>query len=306
MNNRPKVAIIILNWNGIEDTRECLDSLKKITYTNYEILLVDSGSHYEEAEYLEKEYGSSIKQFIKLKKNLGFAGGNNVAIKKALCEDYDYFLLLNNDTEVDPAFLDNLVDFIEQDKKIGIVGPKIYFHPEPEKIWYAGGVMHWWTSLNYHIGEGEMDKGQYNDAKKTDHVTGCCLLIRKEVVEQIGLLDDKFFAYQEDADWCVRARKNKWTIWYVPASRVWHKISAAVGKNSPFQVHLVTRNRIWLARKNYQLWKYIIMVFVFFTYKIPVKIFNLFLIKKQGSLFKPYMRGFAEGLGYKKNYLRHK
>ena len=304
MNRQPRVAIIILNWNGIEDTKACLNSLKKISYKNYDVVLLDNGSRYKEPEFLQKEFGSYIDLFIKKKENCGFSGGNNIAIRRALCQDYDYFLLLNNDTEVAPDFLDELVNFAEREKKTGIVGPKIYFHSDKNRIWFAGGKMHWWTSLNYHIGEREMDKGQHDEPKKIDYTTGCTLLIKRKVIEQIGLLDEKFFAYQEDGDWCLRARKRGWQVWYVPTSKIWHKISASAGKNSPFQVHLVTRNRIWLVRKNHDLIKFHIMIFIFVFYKIPIKIFNLFLLKKQGSLFKPYLKGFFEGMRYRKNYLK--
>lgn len=303
IKKQPKIAIIILNWNGIEDTRACLNSLKKIKYPNYDIILVDNGSRYYEADYLEKEFGNFIKFFIKNEENLGFAGGNNIAIKKLLGKNYKYFLLLNNDTEVESNFLCQLVNLAESNKQIGIVGPKIKLHQQKNILWYAGGEFHWWTSYNKRVGRNEIDTGKYNKEKITGYVSGACLLIRKKVIEQIGLLDENFFSYMEDVDWCIRANKRNWLCCYQPKSLVWHKISDKYEGVSASQIRFIARNRIWLVKKNYSFIQFYLMIIILFIYRLPRRIFRIFFVMNSNHLFKPYLKGIWQGFRYKKYYL---
>src|SRR3989344_4022189 len=168
MNKSPRVSIIILNWNGVNDTIECLDSLKEITYPNYEIIIVDNGSKWDDVKILSKKFGKYIR-IIKNDKNYGFAEGNNIAIRKVMEENKSkYVLLLNNDTVVDKKFLDELVKTGESDEKIGIVGPIIYNYYTKE-IDFAGGKINWWLARPYQIKKEEREY--------TDFITGCCMLI---------------------------------------------------------------------------------------------------------------------------------
>jgi len=188
----PKVAIIILNWNGADLTYECLVSLKKLNYKNIVIILVDNGSTPGSLDNIERDF--SDVRLIKNQTNLGFTGGNNIGIQAALELDADYLLLLNNDTEVAPDFLDILVAFMESDPLIGVVGPMIYYYDDPDRIWSAGGAVNTNNGYSVSIGEGDIDRGQYS-TQQVDYVSGCALLIRRSVVEQVGLLDERMFAY---------------------------------------------------------------------------------------------------------------
>lgn len=248
---RPKVYIIILNWNGWQDTLECLESVKKINYQNYRMIVIDNGSTNESVEKISG-YIKEFKNFELLvqKENLGFTGGNNLGIKYALENGADYVLLLNNDTTVDENFLSELAVAAEKFKTAGLLGPKIYFYNNPKKIWFAGGNISPYAIKGTHIGLNETDNGQHDLVKKADYLTGCCLLIKKETIDKIGFLDEDYFLYYEDTDYSWRARKAGLDCVFVPQSKIWHKCSAVAGEGSLSYIYYHTRNGLALIRKN--------------------------------------------------------
>ncbi len=267
----PKVSIIILNWNGQKDTIDCLKSLEYLNYPDFEIILVDNGSTDESVSNFKSQI-PNFKNKISLienKENLGFSAGNNAGIKYALGKKTDYVLLLNNDTIVESEFLKELVGVGEQNsqptadqpkaEKIGILGPKIYFFDDPQRIWFAGGKFNW-ISGSSHIGFGEIDDGQYEISKKVSFITGCAMLIKKEVFEKIGFLDERFFLYYEDTDFCLRAKKRGFKCVFVPRAKIFHKIplenlknklSGAAGRIGAPSVHYYHhRNVLMLIQNN--------------------------------------------------------
>jgi len=219
---------VVLAWNGKPLTLECLDSLAAVRYENASVILVDNASADGTADAVRKAHGDRVA-VIENEENLGFARGNNVGIRRALDEGADFVLLLNNDTVVDPALLDRLVEVIAGSDEIGIVGPKIYYASPPDRIWFAGGEVLLSRGLSRHIGIRERDTGRYDSIRDVDYVTGCALLARREVFEKIGYLDPVFAAYYEDTDFCMRARRAGFRVVYAPAGKVWHKISASTG-----------------------------------------------------------------------------
>jgi GT2 family glycosyltransferase len=225
----PHVSIIILNWNRKDDTISCLHSIEKVNYPNLSVILVDNASSDGTVEAVKEKF-PSVKT-ISNPRNLRFAGGNNVGIEYALVNKADFVLLLNNDTEVEPDFLSELVRFAENDSHTGIVGPKIYYYYDKKRIWFAGGKVDYWKGWISHIGIREMDHGQYDAAREVDYITGCCMLVRREVIEKIGKLDESYFIYGEDSDWCLRASRAGYRLAYVPSSVIWHKVSASSGGN---------------------------------------------------------------------------
>lgn len=251
-----KVSIIIVNWNGWQDTLECLDSLKKIIYQNYEVIVIDNGSENDSVSQL-KNYlaennppvGGHNSRFIILDSNLGFAGGNNIGIKYALNSGADYVLLLNNDTIVAPDFLDELVRAGEIDARCGILGPKIYFESDKNRIWFGGGCFSWFGG-GRHLEYGAIDKDPADKkTKEVDYMTGCCFLIKRAAIENIGLLNEDFFLYYEDTEWSLKARKNGYKIIYVPSSHIWHKVSRSTKPETNkkvFYYHL--RNALLLSK----------------------------------------------------------
>ncbi len=227
MSSSPLVFIIILNWNGKKDTIECLHSLENVDYSNKKIIVVDNASSDGLVDEIRRLFPEV--EVIVNDTNRRFAGGNNVGIKRAIEQSADYILLLNNDTVVEKDFLSKLVQEAQKDEKIGMVGPKIYYYSDPKRLWYAGGKIIWWKGVIAHSGVHEIDEGQYNSTEDTAYITGCCILVKRSVIEKIGMLDEAYYIYGEDADWCVRAVRAGFKLVYLPSAVIWHKLSVASG-----------------------------------------------------------------------------
>jgi GT2 family glycosyltransferase len=238
----PRVSIIILNWNGLEDTIECLESLKKINYPNYEVIVVDNGSQGDDVRVLRERYRDYI-HIIRNEKNYGFAKGNNVGIRYALDKGADYVLLLNNDTVVAPDFLDEMVRVAQSDERIGIVCPKMYRYSQPEKVCFDGGVrIHLlWDTVT--VGLRSDDERPVVD---TEFAAGTAILIRRKTLEQIGLLPEEYFFGVEDVDYSLNALRNKFRIVVARRAVVWHKVASTAGRS-------VGRPR--LAYQSYEGWQ---------------------------------------------------
>jgi len=223
------VGIIVLNWNGLEDTRACLQSLFRLEGSAPRIYVVDNGSTDGSANALYKEFGNRLV-LIANERNLLYAGGNNVGIRRGLQDGCTHLLLLNNDTVVDQGMLRELLRVSEQ-KGDAILCPKIYYAKDPNRLWYAGGKLLLMRARAAHRGIRETDHGQYDHVEETDWATGCAFFASRRIFESVGLLDESFQLYCEDLDYCLRARVMGFSIWYVPAAKVWHKVSAAIGGN---------------------------------------------------------------------------
>ena len=268
----PKVTIIILNWNGKEDTIECLESLKHITYPNYEILLVDNGSTDGSVECFRERYPGM--EIIENGENLGFAEGNNVGIRKAMDEGADYVLLLNNDTVVDPEFLGELVTVGESDPKAGIVGPKIYFY-NSDRIQSCGGRINLYKGVVQGIKRYQRDLNHSTKVISTEFLSGCAMLIKKIVLEKVGLFDISYFAYYEDTDLCIRTKSGGYDLVCVQSSMIWHKGSQS-SKVNRFGLYYGTRNMIKFEKKYANSLQFIIFalyfIFVKFTFLIGMSL----------------------------------
>lgn len=245
------IFCILVNWNNWKDTIECVESCHKLNYYNTRILIIDNGSTDGSEEVLREQFPNI--ELIQTGRNLGFAGGNNVGIRYALGHGADYVWLLNNDTVVDPDALSSLVRVAAEDERVGMVGSKILFYENLRHLWYAGSVLDPERPYDSgHRGIMEEDRGQYDETAETGYVTGCSLLARREMIEEIGLLDEGFFLYFEDADWNARARKAGWKLMYEPRSVVLHKASASMGgMESPRMRYFLARNILYFIQKNY-------------------------------------------------------
>lgn len=256
-----RVIIVIVNWNGFQDTLECLKSLQRMSQKNIEIciLVIDNKSHDESVNKLKKIFpGVTI---ICNKNNIGFAGANNQGLRYCLDHQYDYVWLLNNDTIVSQ---DSLEWLIHSSQKIeGIIGSKIYFYPgrefhntkykESERgkvIWYAGGIIDWENMYAFHRGVDEFDNTQYDVGQDTDFVTGCSMLIPKKIIETVGFLDEKYFMYFEDVDYCLRVKRKKYRVYYEPRSVIWHINAGSSGNpGSDLHQYYQTRNRLFIGMR---------------------------------------------------------
>jgi GT2 family glycosyltransferase len=248
----PKISIIILNWNGIKDTLECLESVYKIDYQNFDVVVVDNGSRDDEGARIKEAFPRVT--LIANEKNLGFAEGNNVAIRHLLKTDTEYVLLLNNDTAVDPLILREFLSAAMTCPDAGIYGAKIYFYAKPDRIWHLGGRWNMTEGGFQDIGMGEIDDGvRYSRMEEIDYVNGCALLFSRHVPESIGLLDADFFAYYEEIDWCFRAKRHGFRPLFVPKAKVWHKVSlSSGGAGSPLYYYYMSRNCLLWAKKHFR------------------------------------------------------
>lgn len=248
-----RVTVVIVNWNGKDNTLSCLASLGKRN-----IIVVDNASTDGSVEAINTRFPAV--EIIQNSENLGFTGGNNIGIKSALSRGADFIWLLNNDTVVDKNALQSLIEAFD-DRSVGIAGSKIYFshgrefHKDRYKIgelgnvlWYAGGRIDWNNMYASHRGVDEVDRGQYDEPEETEFITGCSMMVKREVFEKVGLLDEKFFAYLEDVDFCLRAKNHGYKLLYKPSSIVWHKNASSSGSpGSVLHEYYLTRNRLAMA-----------------------------------------------------------
>lgn len=251
------IAVIVLNWNGKKDTLDCLKYLDKQQIdANFQVIVVDNGSADDSVTAIKKRFPDV--DVISSKANLGFAQGNNIGIKFALEKGADYIVVLNNDTIQDTNLLRELQLVLEDNPKAAITVPKIYFakgyefhkerYKENEKgkvLWYAGGVIDWSNVVGHHRGVDEIDKGQFDKLEETEYATGCCFMIKRSVLEKVGLFDQRYFLYYEDSDLSMRVKREGFSIYFVPKAKMWHKnAGSAGGSGSTLQDYYITRNRL--------------------------------------------------------------
>lgn len=258
-----KTAVVIVNYNGGEDVLECLQSVSRLEVESekLEIIVVDNGSKDRSVAMIKTQF-SQVRVYEN-QENLGFAEGNNVGIKEALKGGADYVMLLNSDTLIDRDCLKELLKVTREDQKIDVLCPKIYFaagfefHKERYKkvergrvIWYAGGKIDWQNILGIHRGVDKVDNGQYDKITKIEFATGCCLLVKREVFEKVGLLDKGYFLYLEDLDFSVRVKKAGFQLVFVPKAIVWHKnLGTTRQESATRQAYYYTRNRLLFGLK---------------------------------------------------------
>ncbi len=294
--NYPKISITILNWNGLEDTTECLESLKKITYPNYAVIVVDNGSEGNDVEVLRQKFGDYI-HIIENDKNYGFAEGNNIAIRWLLDNSKpDYFLLLNNDTVVAPEFLTELVQVADSSPSIGIAGPKVYFYSDPRKLQFTRAKIELWKGRVVSIGRGEIDSGQYENIEETDYCSGECFLIKREVIQRIGMLDVSYFAYWEETDYCQRAKGEGFQLVYCPQAKVWHKVSSSTQKIGGFREYYMTRNRFRFMKRHSNRRQFASFLLWFFLRDFWFKSGVLLIYHRDVKTLKYFYRGIKDGI----------
>ena len=244
------VSIITINYNGLEDTCALIESIPFCD--GMEVIVVDNASQNDEAAIIAQRFPHVC--VVRSDQNLGFAGGNNLGFKAAHGR---YLLFINNDTvflgtdaEIHSAF-DGLVARLESDPKIGVVCPKIRFYWGKHPIQYAGYTpLSPITLRNRSVGFNEEDYGQYDVAHTTPYAHGAAMMVKREVIEKVGLMSECFFLYYEELDWSMMIRRAGYQLWYDPCCTVFHKESQSTGQNSPLRTYYITRNRLLFAQRN--------------------------------------------------------
>lgn len=245
----PKVAVIILHLKDIPCLVDCIVSLNKITYRNFNIIIAHNGT--ESIALLDAlaPISRHITKVIDMDSNIGFTRANNIGIRHALRDGAEYILLLNDDTEVTPDFLTTLIDVAELRPDAGMLGPKILFYDQPQKIWFAGARFNPETCMATATGFNQAVQCEDSVPIESDFITGCALLVKRKAIEKIGLLDERIFLYCEDLDWGLRLIKAGLKNLVVPDARIWHKVSVTVGGlDSPFTIYHKTRSRLLMAK----------------------------------------------------------
>ncbi|WP_028903898.1 glycosyltransferase family 2 protein [Prevotella sp. P6B4] len=246
MQNEYRLSIITINYNGLKDTCELIDSIP--FSDDMEVIVVDNASKEDEASVISSLY-PHVK-VIRSEKNLGFAGGNNLGIKEAKGK---YILLINNDTFFKDFNIEPLINRLESSDKIGVVCPKLRFSWGTNPIQFTGYTpLSPITVRNQAIGFGEEDRGQYDTPHKTPYAHGAAMLIKREAIAKTGLMPECFFLYYEELDWSMMFTRAGYEIWYDPACTVYHKESQTTGQNSPLRTYYITRNRLLFVKRNYQ------------------------------------------------------
>ena len=215
--------MIIVGWNNYDNTRECLQSILNQQQIGTEIFLVDNGSKTEPLDNLSLLFPEI--NYIYSEKNLGFAAGTNLGLQKALSAGYKYFLIINNDTRADLLMLSELVKPLK-DENVGLVAPFIYYYDTPDKIWSCGGFIN--NVLLMPLDSHNVKKAVFNPTERT-FLSGCCYLMRRELLERVGLFDERFFLYFEDLDYCLRVNETKWKMMVIPTAKLYHKVSQSSG-----------------------------------------------------------------------------
>ncbi len=261
----PLVSIITINYNQLELTCALLESLRKVTYPAIEVIVVDNASTDDPSARINSKY-PEVKLIVS-KENLGFAGGNNLGIKASKGE---FLMFLNNDTEVDPGFVEPLVSFFQKHHKAGAASSKILYYNSGETIQYAGSSsLDPLTGRSKRIGWMEKDRGQYDQIRETDLIHGAAMMVPKKVIEEVGMMPEFFFLYYEEVDWCESIKKAGYKIYFVPGSRVYHKESMSIGKASTLKTYYLTRNRLLYMRRNTAGLKKITWILFFLFFSLP-------------------------------------
>lgn len=257
-SKRPSVAAIVLNFNGREVTLQALASLTALGYEPLEIVVVDNGSTDGSFEAVAAAFPEVTQ--LRTEVNLGPAGGANLGVRHALDRGHDYLLILNNDIEVAPDLVTEMVRVAESGPAIGIVGPKAFFYWDRDRIWTAGGRITFREAVTKERGTGELDRGQYDRDEETGYVNGCAQLVKRAVFEEVGLWDPIYRLSFEDADFCLRARRAGWRSWYAHRARLWHMVSVSTGPYRAPKTYQTARSTAIFVRRYAGPWQWVTAV----------------------------------------------
>jgi GT2 family glycosyltransferase len=291
-------SIITVNFNQPQVTLDFLKSVKANTSAKHvEVILVDNGSREDHEAAYKAVYPDLV--YIRSAENLGFAGGNNLAIKVA---KGDYLLLLNNDTEITSNLVETLSAEFDTHPQIGILSPLILYFDQPDTIQYAGFTkMNYLTCRNKGIGSMEINQGQYDlDSRETGYCHGAAMMCRRADLEDVGLMAEHFFLYYEELDWCEKFKKAGKKIWFTGKTNIYHKESISVGKESSIKTYFMTRNRMLFIRRNTNLWNTLFFSSYYILFACTKQII-VYLLKGRSGLIKWVLKGVIWNFTHSKN-----
>ncbi|GAB2587917.1 glycosyltransferase family 2 protein [Spirosoma areae] len=283
----PLVSIITINYNQAELTRQFLESSTRLTYPNYEIIVVDNASAQPLCSAIDPVAYPALR-LLRSDTNLGFTGGNNLGIEAARG---DFFFIVNNDTELSPGLLDELLKPFAENQQIGVTCPKIRFFDAPHLVQYAGyNPINLYTGTATAIGYNQVDDGRFDEPHTTYFAHGCAMMVSRQVVEKVGRFAERFFLYYEELDWSQRIRNAGFLIYYQPAATILHKESASVGQHSPLRTYYLTRNRILFMRRHCSRVQRMLFYLFFAVFVFPKHTVS-YLITGQLTHAKAFIRG---------------
>jgi len=283
--DQPLISIISVHYNQIELTQAFLESLRLLTYENFETIIVDNGSVEEPVKPLIEKFPEV--QFIVNEENLGFAGGNNIGIRAA---KGDYLIFLNNDTEPKPDFIEPLLKVFRENESVGMASPKIIYHGTNKIQFVGSGSINPYTGRSFREHFKVEDNSDFNYSKPTEMLHGAALMVKREVIDKIGLMPEVYFLYYEEVDWCSKAKKHGFQLWVVASSVVYHKESMSIGKNSPFKTFYMTRGRILYLRRNTAGLKKLSWIIFYLFLTIPKNLIN-YLFARDFDNLRSFIRG---------------
>lgn len=285
--NAIQLSIITINYNGLKNTCELIDTLP-LEDKSIEVIVVDNASAQDEATTIEEQY-PQVK-VIRSKENIGFAGGNNLGIKAAQGK---YLFFLNNDTLLKPQASDlkPLISRLESSPKIGMVCPKIKFSWGNQLIQFAGYTpLFLITMRNKAFGCGKVDLGQFDTPHLTPYAHGAAMMVTREVIEKVGLMPECYFLYYEELDWSMMIRRAGYDIWYEPACTIFHKESQTTGQNSPLRTYYITRNRLLFAQRN-QLGRTKYITYLYLIGLVAIRDILKYIFQRRWDLVQATIRG---------------
>lgn len=286
MYRQPTVSIITVNYNQTRVTCELLYSIRQTNYKDVEVIVIDNCSDDPIEPIIREQYPEVI--CIRSDYNRGFAGGNNLGIAAARGK---YLLLINNDTEITNGMIDKLLEAFEQLPDAGIICPKICYFEPPHLIQYVGYTkMNYYTARNTTIGHLKPDQGQYSKIMRTHYAHGAAMMLPRTVVDKVGMMPEFFFLYYEELDWCEQIKRAGYGIYVEPNALIYHKESVSVGRNSPFKMYYITRNRILFTRRNAVACQ-LVLFYVFLLFLVIPKNLLLFLLNREPQHAKAFLKG---------------
>lgn len=283
----PLISLVSINYNQAEVTRDFLESCRGLTYPNYEVILVDNASRQVLSTVINVADYPGVT-IVRSEENLGFTGGNNLGMEAARG---DYFFIVNNDTELTPTLLDDLLKPFQQDARIGVTCPKIKFYDHPDIVQYAGyNPMNLYTGTATPVGLNERDSERFNQPGYTNFAHGCAMLVKREVINKVGRFAERFFLYYEELDWSQRIKDGGFLIYYQASALILHKESVSVGASNPLKTYYLTRNRILYMRRHGSAFQRLIFYLFFATCVLPKHVLT-YLMKGKWTHAKAFLKG---------------